>query len=110
MSATKPLMTGSEDDEAPRILHPQEIKAMVWMKGGTLTLVAQRAGLEESACRAALVRCVPKADQAIAKFLGVSLHDLWPDRYDDGGARISHVRDQTTGERDESHRLSAAGR
>ncbi|MBI1407333.1 MAG: transcriptional regulator [Caulobacter sp.] len=80
---------------------------MVRMRGKTLSQLALDAGLTESACRAALTRCVPKADKAIARFLGVSLHSLWPDRYDDEGGRISHVRDETTHECDQSHRLSA---
>lgn len=57
------------------------IKAEVQRRGESLTGLAIDAGLEESACRVALVRRNIRGEQAIAAFLGVSVEDLWPDRF-----------------------------
>jgi Ner family transcriptional regulator len=90
----------------PRGWHPQDIKSAVWKRGTTLSRLATDNGLSESACRAALIRPQPEADRVISKFLGVSLHSLWPDRYDEEGGQIRHVRDEPTQDRGAMHRLS----
>lgn len=90
----------------PKGWHPQDIKAAVWKRGTTLSKLAKDNGLSESACRASLGRPQPEADRVISKFLGVSLHVLWPDRYDEEGGQIRHVRDEPTEDRDAMHRLS----
>lgn len=77
------------------------------MKGMTLKELALANGLDESAVRAALIRSQPQAEKVIAAFLGVSLHELWPARYDAEGLRIRHVRDQTYHERQGIHRQTA---
>jgi Ner family transcriptional regulator len=87
--------------------HAEQIKAEIRMRGMTLTQLSLDAGLGEGTCRAALQRCQPKGDLAISRFLGVSLHELWPDRYDSEGMRIHHVRDETTAKPKAAHRLSA---
>lgn len=90
--------------------HPADIKAAIQKKGQTLSGLALANGLNESACRASLCRYQSrKADEVIAAFLDVSLHALWPDRYDALGAR-NHVRADHKHERAESHRLSAGAR
>ncbi len=97
----------TEGDEGPKAPHPEEIKAMIRMRGMTLSKLATDAGLHESACRAALIRSQPEAEKVISKFLGKPLHELWPDRWDEDGGRVRHVRDESNHDRDESHRLSA---
>ena len=67
--------------DAPGIL------AEVKRKGSTLTGLAEANGLNSSACRTALSRPFPAADKVIADFIGVSLHELWPDRYDENDQR-----------------------
>lgn len=57
------------------------IKAEVARRGSTLTRVALEAGLEESACRRALIRRFYRGEVALANFLGVPLIELWPERY-----------------------------
>ncbi|HEY0328813.1 Ner family transcriptional regulator [Rhodopseudomonas rhenobacensis] len=57
------------------------IKAEVQRRGETLTGLAIDAGLEESACRVALVRRNTRGEQAIAAYLGIPVEDLWPDRH-----------------------------
>lgn len=86
--------------------HPEDIKAAIRKRGMTLTELATRNGLDESACRAALKRPQPEADRVISAYLNQPLHTLWPDRYDEEGLRIRHVRDENTHERSAGHRLS----
>ncbi|NEW96947.1 helix-turn-helix domain-containing protein [Rhodopseudomonas sp. BR0G17] len=57
------------------------IKAEIQRRGETLTGLAIDAGLEDSACRIALVRRNIRGEQVIASFLGVPLEELWPKRY-----------------------------
>lgn len=95
----------TEEAEPPK-WHPELIKAQIRMRGQTLTALAIKNGLHESACRAALKRSQPEAERVISHYLNVPLHDLWPDRYDANGDRIRHVRDDNNHEHSESHRLS----
>jgi Ner family transcriptional regulator len=62
--------------------------AEIKRRGSNLTQLAIDAGLQASACRTALVRAFPAADQVIADYLDVPLHELWPDRYREDGSRI----------------------
>lgn len=91
----------------PQGWHPQDIKSAVWKRGTTMSQLAKDHGLSESACRASLIRPQPEADRVISKFLDVALHVLWPDRYDEDGGQIRHVRDEPTEDRGAMHRLSA---
>jgi len=68
--------------DAPGIL------AAIKRKESNLTALARSAGLNDSACRTALTRPFPAADKVISDFLGVPLHELWPDRYEANDARI----------------------
>lgn len=64
------------------------IAAEVHRRGTTLTQLALDHGLGSSSCRSALCRATPRGDHVIAAFLGVTVHELWPDRYDAGGNRL----------------------
>ncbi|KPF98837.1 hypothetical protein IP86_10990 [Rhodopseudomonas sp. AAP120] len=57
------------------------IKAEIERRGESLTGLAIDADLEKSACRVALVRRNIRGEKVIAAFLGVSVEELWPDRY-----------------------------
>lgn len=57
------------------------IMAEVRRRGSNLRKLALEAGLSESACRKALAVPLPAGEAVIAGFLGVSVHELWPDRY-----------------------------
>ncbi len=61
--------------------HRADIKAAVEKKGKTLTQLALDAGLESWACRHALGRRHKSGEEAIARFLGVPLWELWPARW-----------------------------
>lgn len=68
------------------------IRAEVARRGSTLTAIALAAGLNPGSCRAALSKCFPAADRAIADFLSIPLFELWPDRYDRDGQRLTRRR------------------
>ncbi|PHY20779.1 helix-turn-helix domain-containing protein [Caulobacter sp. BP25] len=87
--------------------HPADIRAEVSKRGKTLAGLARDAGLDESACRVALIRPLPKAELAISRFLGVSLHELWPLRWSPDGLRYRNVRAENYHDRDASHRQNS---
>lgn len=57
------------------------IRAEVHRKGATLRAIALQAGLDESACRSALIRRHVAGEQALANFLGMRPEEVWPKRY-----------------------------
>lgn len=68
--------------------HAEDIKAAVRKKGSTLRAISTGANLCLDAGTIALKKPFPSANRAIAKFLGLRLHDLWPQWYDKKGQRI----------------------
>lgn len=66
----------------PVVWDKHAIRAEVARRGGTLTGIALGAGLEQSACRTALLRRNLAGEKALADFLGIRPEKLWPDRYD----------------------------
>lgn len=62
--------------------HPEHIKAAVRARGCTLAELARRIGCSASLVTHTIRR--PKServDRAIARFLGVAVHSIWPERY-----------------------------
>ena len=79
------------------------------MRGKTLTELALDAGLQEAACRVALVRPHADGEAAIAKFLDIPAPTLWPGRYRaDGSSRIPRFRKRTPPIEDFSSQKSEA--
>ena len=68
--------------------HPEIIKAMVRMKGKSLSQLATEKGVSVSAVTGALRRPQPKGEKIIAEYLGVTPYELWPDRWTKDGQRI----------------------
>lgn len=91
-----------------RDMHPEDIKAEVRKSGVTLTALALKAGLSESACRNALRKKSGRADEAIAAQIKKPLDAIWPSRYQDAPTR--HVRDHISDDREVTHRLTAEAR
>lgn len=57
------------------------ILAEIRRRGFSLRRISIEAGLSPSACCKAFTQPFPAAETAIACFLDVSVHELWPDRY-----------------------------
>lgn len=57
------------------------IAAEIKRRGTSLRRISLAAGLHESTCRGALYRPLPSGEEAIAGFLGIPVHVLWPDRH-----------------------------
>lgn len=71
-----------------------EIKAELARRGTSVASLARLYGISASSIRMTLDRKPPVtgADQAIADFLCVPLHELWPERYDDKGHRLVKLK------------------
>lgn len=66
----------------PQDTHPEDIKAMIRKRGGTMAALAREAGVSKQNISAALVmRSSERVERLIADFLGVGPHTLWPSRY-----------------------------
>lgn len=68
--------------------HKEDIKAAIRKRGITMNALAKQCGLPSSTIRNALVRPVFSGELAIAGFLGIPAHELWPDRWTADGRRI----------------------
>lgn len=68
--------------------HREDIKAAIRKRGTTMNALAHERGLRPSTVRNALSRPVFSGEIAIAEFLGVAAHELWPDRWTPDGRRI----------------------
>ncbi len=82
MFSKKPAATGlgSEHDD-PQSLGQALDQAEIYRRGFTLSSLSEALSLSSTDIAVALSRRFPKADNAIAKWLGVELHILWPNRY-----------------------------
>ncbi|MCA1972086.1 MAG: helix-turn-helix domain-containing protein [Caenispirillum sp.] len=70
-----------------------DIRADVHKAGMTLSRLALDAGLPEAACRVALTRPYYHAEQAIARCLGRSAAEIWPERYTTTGEPLHPPRE-----------------
>jgi Ner family transcriptional regulator len=88
------------------------IKAEVHRRGTTLTRIATEAGLDPSACSAALIRRHFAGERALAQYLSLNPADLWPERYEtstSGGENsAAHARATRQNEREHSDMGAAA--
>ena len=62
-------------------MHKEDIKAAVRKRGLSLEELSLQSGLSKSAIPVGLTKPVPRANRAVANFLGVELQDLWPSLY-----------------------------
>jgi Ner family transcriptional regulator len=89
--------------------HPEDIKAAIRKRGITVTQLALSNGLSESVCRFALIKPIPAGERVISEFLGVSPHELWPDRYDAQNRRLIPRPDTKRGRPRRQSPKAAAG-
>lgn len=70
--------------------HRADILAAVRKRGSTLAEIARGVGLARQTMYWAMSTAPRlRANKAIAEFLGVSLHELWPQWFDEDGKLIS---------------------
>lgn len=87
----------------PKNAHPEDVKARVRKTGISLAELARRNEMVGGTGARALYEPCPRMNHAIAKHLGVSVHDLWPEWFDKAGERILRFsRETTTGKTAES--------
>jgi len=72
--------------------HLADIVAEVRKRGSSLAGVAREHGLARQTLYWALIEPRPRANRAIAEFLGVPLNVLWPRWFDASGKLISRTR------------------
>lgn len=68
--------------------HREDIRAAIRKKDETLSSLGRKNNIPESTMRNALSKPVKSAELVIAAFLGKSLHELWPNRWDEDNKRI----------------------
>lgn len=66
-----------------------EVMGMVKSRGHSLADLAEQNGLHPSTVQTAIYRLQPSGNRVIATFLGVSVHDLWPEWFDAAGNVIA---------------------
>lgn len=64
------------------------IKAAIARKGKSLSELAREIDMPETTLRTALDKPCLSGEKAIANFLGIPLHILFPTRWDENGKRI----------------------
>ena len=77
----------------PRGMHPEDIKSQLRKRYGTLQGIALQMGLSRNAISNTISRpgiSVP-VEEAIAKMLGKTPYEVWPDRYHADGTPVSRV-------------------
>ncbi len=83
-----PRAKGLENEGSSDGLDRHDIMAAVRKRGSTLAGVGRSVGLSRKSMSWALIRPHLRANAAIADFLGLSLHELWPQWFDRSGGRI----------------------
>ena len=66
-------------------VHRADVIAEVRKGGATLAGLARHVGLSRQSFSWALIKPHPRANEAIASFLGVHVHTLWPEWFDLNG-------------------------
>ncbi|BBB13439.1 helix-turn-helix domain-containing protein [Sphingopyxis sp. FD7] len=71
--------------------HPQDVRAEIRKRGGTLSSLAKQAGVSKQALGAAIDhRASEPIEHVIADFLDLKPHQIWPSRYNAKGRRIRY--------------------
>jgi len=74
--------------ESAKGWHRADIIAAVHKRGTSLRRLAVKVGFAQSTLRSALFKPHPKANAAVADFIGVPLNELWPAWYGPDGAPL----------------------
>lgn len=73
----------------PKGWHKEDIKAEVRKRGSSLRAISKQAGKCHAAASVALQKPFPRLQREISDFVGVPLHVLWPQWYNEAGQRIT---------------------
>lgn len=76
--------------------HREDIKAAVRKRGANLRSLARSNGLDPNTMSRALRQRFPSYHLVISRYLGVSLHELWPHWYCRSGLPIGKSRPDVT--------------
>lgn len=68
--------------------HPEDVKAEVRKRAGSLAALAREYNVSDSVVRAALIRPQPSGNRVIAQCLELPMHNIWPEWYDKNERRI----------------------
>jgi Ner family transcriptional regulator len=74
-------------------MHAEDVKAAVRKKGVSLASLARKNGLSDSAVRKALYGPIPRGNQVIARHLGKTVHEIWPEWFGEDGTRVTRPKD-----------------
>lgn len=69
----------------PGALHPEDIKAEIRKRCGSLAELARKHGVSQSVVQTALRRPQPTGNRIVAAALGRSVHEIWPQWFDEAG-------------------------
>ena len=94
----------------PHFRDNEDIKAELRRRGWNLAKLSRETGVPHSTLKMSFfAKACPKGDFVIAEVLGLSVHQVWPDRYDPQGRRIFD-RSQSKPSKEVAQRLKARGR
>jgi len=82
-----PLKNPAPKRRRPKTLsgwHAEDVKAAIRKKGLTLSALSKKHKYSDSYLRGTLIRHRPQGQEIIARFLGVSPAEIWPERYNSG--------------------------
>ncbi|MDO5648356.1 helix-turn-helix domain-containing protein [Paracoccus sp. (in: a-proteobacteria)] len=94
-NSTTPRWNGEEAEmnSIPIGWHPARIRAEVVLRGGNFRRIARDAGIDHTCISKALRVPCYVGEQALAQFVQVPAHEIWPSRYDaDGMPRHARTR------------------
>lgn len=77
-----------ESSQAITGWHKEDIKAAIRKRGMNMVTLAIQYGVQPSLVRNCLGRPLISGERVIADFLGVPLHELWPERWTRTGERV----------------------
>lgn len=73
----------------PRDSHPEDLKAELRKKFGSLQRFEEGAGLRQKSVAAGLRRPYEEVERAVAEALNRPAHEIWPSRYAANGTRLN---------------------
>lgn len=76
-------------------LHRFDIIAELRKAGSSLAGVGRNVGLSRKSMSWALIKPHPRANSAIAHFLGRPMHELWPEWFDEAGGLLPGASDRS---------------